>query len=609
MEELTSRIWILDDNTANQIAAGEVVERPVSVVKELVENSIDAGARRVQIEIEDAGRSLIRVTDDGEGLTQPDILIALQRHATSKIAAAEDLFAIRTMGFRGEALPSIASVSEMTIVSRPADAPADEPGSSVRIVGGTVEEIAQIGARAGTSITVENLFYNVPARLKFLKSNATEIGHVTEMVQRFALARPDIAFRLLNQGHEIFASDGSGSLLDACVQVFGRDQARRLVPIDLDRGEIVVAGFVGTPDALRPTRAAQHVFVNRRLVRDRAVIRAIDEGYASVQTIHGAKYPPIVLQIEIDPALVDVNVSPTKTEVRFTRDRDVFSAVYHAVADALVSRGGLVPSIESRFSPGVPEAVPAQQPGLIDFPSRPPATVAGPSGDPSAFRREIYERAHVDPAPPVSSAPSAAPEPEPHRKSLAGLRVLAQTRNMYIVAQAGASLCIIDQHIAHERVLYERLLAGHAAQALPLQRLILPITLELGKHEALVVQGRLDELKRAGFELEPFGGDSFLVRTVPAAIAHRQPETIVREIVDEMVEKSTSRKLLVPAEEVLITASCKMAVKAGDPMTFDEMNGLVSDLLACRNPYTCPHGRPILIELSNDDLDRKFGRI
>ncbi|HEY3332021.1 MAG TPA: DNA mismatch repair endonuclease MutL [Capsulimonadaceae bacterium] len=661
MSEPTSKIQILDENTANQIAAGEVVERPASVVKELVENAIDAGASMVTVELEEAGKALIRVTDDGAGMSQADALIALQRHATSKIRTADDLFAIRTMGFRGEALPSIASVSQVTIVSRPQDAADDEPGISVRVIGGQVDEVAEVGVRSGTSITVENLFFNVPARLKFMKTNSTETSHITEMVQRFALAQPHVGFRLINQGHEIFSSRGTGTLLDACVEVYGRDQARHLVAMELDRGDVKVTGFVGTPQAMRPTRAGQHTFVNRRFIRDRAIMRAIDEGYASVQTIHGTRHAVIVLMIEIDPALIDVNVSPTKTEIRFTRDREIFSAVYHAVADALVERGGLVPNIMAKVtSTPLPDA-PSTQQGFLDVPSMPPATVnyrpasaaslpsrprewgAPYSGDhaapparepfqaaasPEAFRDAVMERAgfggspSTNDAPPVGTTPQpdtapevftdhhGAPPASPHRTQLTSLRVLAQTRNMYILAQSDKALCLIDQHIAHERVLYERLLNGHAAQALAIQHLIIPITLELGKREALVVQARLEELKVAGFELEPFGGETFLVRALPAAVAQRtRPEAVVRAIVDELVEKTASRKLLVPAEEVLITASCKMAVKAGDPMTFEEMHALIDDLLACENPYTCPHGRPIIIELPNDDLDRKFGRM
>jgi len=607
VDELTSHIEILDENTANQIAAGEVVERPASVVKELVENAIDAGASRIVVELEDAGKGLIRVTDDGDGMNQTDIIIALQRHATSKIRTADDLMTVLTMGFRGEALPSIASVSQVTVVSRRRDAPDDQPGASIRVVGGLMDEVAEVGVRSGTSISVEHLFHNVPARLKFLRSNGTETSHITEMVQRFALAQPGISLSLMNEGHEIFSSRGTGSLLDAAVEVYGRDQARHLIPINLSREDIRIGGLVGSPQVLRPTRAGQHTFVNRRFIRDRAVMRAIDEGYASVQTIHGGKHPPIVLMIEMDPSLVDVNVSPTKTEVRFTRDREIFSAVYHAVANALVQEGGLVPNIVAKLTSGAVEPPPEPiQHGLIEYPPRPAATTHAPYQ--AAWPRPSA-LPDFQPNPGPSAVPPPATEHSPHREELTSLRVLAQTRNMYILAQTDKAICVIDQHIAHERVLYERLLKGDAAKALTLQHLIIPITLELGRREALVVSARLAELKQAGFDLEPFGGDSFLVRSVPASIAGRKPEALIREIVDELVEKTTSRKLLVPAEEVLITASCKMAVKAGDPMTFDEMNALVGELLACENPYTCPHGRPIMIDLPNDDLDRKFGRM
>jgi DNA mismatch repair protein MutL len=643
-EEIQSRIQILDENTANQIAAGEVIERPASVVKELVENAIDAGALQVTIELEGAGRDLICISDDGGGMNQADILIALQRHATSKIRSASDLFEIRTMGFRGEALPSIASVSEITIISRPQDAAPDEPGACIAGRGGVVETVEEAGARCGTSIRVANLFYNVPARLKFLKTASTELGHISDMVHRFALAQPQIAFRLIHEGREIFAGGGSGSLIESAAAVFGRDQAKHLVPMDFTRGGVRVAGLIGNQNTLRNNRAAQHTFVNKRFVRDRAITRAIDDGYRSVQTIHGVKHPIAVLNVEIDPSLIDVNVSPTKTEVRFTAERDVFSAVYHAVANALVSEGGLVGQADfsSHPSPPIfkPEKPSAAFMPLFDAPSALPATTRqfepprsfsreyAPS-EPTAQQREefrdaVLERAGIAPAP-VQNAEadpfgdeqpiehpdlrSDAPSPSPHKDKLASLHVLAQTRNMYIIAQTNTALVIIDQHIAHERVLYEQLLSGRASAMLTMQHLIFPISLELGKKESLVVKARLGELQKAGFLLEEFGGDSFVVRAVPAQVAQgTRAESMVREVIDELVEKTTSRKMLVPAEEVLITASCKMAVKAGDPLSFDEMNALIADLLKCENPYTCPHGRPIIVEMSNGDLDRRFGR-
>lgn len=675
MTDKQPKVQILDDTTANQIAAGEVVERPAAAVKELVENALDAGARRVLVELEDGGKALLRVTDDGGGMAQEDAILSLQRHATSKIRNSDDLFRITTMGFRGEALPSIASVSQMTLVTTE-DSQTEQAGTQIRCAGGTLEDVSEVGARTGTSITVENLFYNVPARLKFLKTGPTELGHIVELMQRFALARPDVAFRLMHHGSEVFTSGGRGSLMDACVQVFGRDTARNLVPLDYVGAGLGVSGFIGTPAALKSSRAAQHTFVNRRFVRNKAVTRALDEAYKSVQTLHGSRFPAAVVLIEIDPSQVDVNVSPTKTEVRFTREGDIYAAVYKAVQEALMA-GGLVPTIiqktSSREAPPAPNAGATApdggaglEPGaLLSVPSRPAAHTHQPSHqDTAAFHQAWQERAQSasindDPfddagsfagggTPPgsflatlpltgegKSAGGQSSPLPqgeggaqrregsEPaatgadyRNQDLQSLRVLAQTRNMYILAQTDHALLLIDQHIAHERVLYEKLLAGAegGGTGVPTQRLMLPFTLELSKREALVIEKRLDELRRAGFEMEPFGGDSFVVRSVPASVAQKSlkaqdgPEATLRAIVDEMVEKTVSRKLLLPAEEVLITASCKMAVKAGDPLSFEEMDALIADLLKSENPYTCPHGRPIIVELANGDLDRKFGR-
>ncbi len=640
-----SKVQILDENTANQIAAGEVVERPSAAVKELVENALDAGARRVLVELEEGGKYLLRVTDDGSGMSREDAMLSLQRHATSKIRSADDLFQITTMGFRGEALPSIASVSQMTVVTKSAG---DDEGVGVQIrcAGGTLEEVSEVGARTGTSITVENLFYNVPARLKFLKSSSTELGHIVELMQRFALARPDVAFRLLHSGGEVFASGGGGSQMDACVHVFGRETARHLVPLNHDAAGLRVTGFIGTPAALKGSRSAQHTFVNTRFVRNKAVTRALDEAYKSVQTLHGTRYPAAVVMIDVDPSQVDVNVSPTKTEVRFTREGDIYAAVYKAVGEALMA-GGLVPTIvqkmNTREAPAATapsyssressrERIEREHPTLLAVPSRPAGNTRQEPHDTAAFHEAYQERARQamdedpfeggfsppapNPAPPELGAGGATSGADYRVHNLDTLRVLAQTRNMYILAQTDDALVLIDQHIAHERVLYEKLLAGAegAGGGVPTQRLMMPFTLELSRREALVVEKRLEDLRRAGFDLEPFGGDSFVVRSVPASVAQKHlkaqggPEEVLREIVDELVEKIVSRRLLLPAEEVLITASCKMAVKAGDPLSFDEMNALVADLLRSENPYTCPHGRPIIVELPNGDLDRKFGR-
>ncbi len=630
-------VQILDENTANQIAAGEVVERPAAAVKELVENALDAGARQILVELDEGGKYLIRVTDDGSGMSREDAVLSLQRHATSKIRSADDLFQITTMGFRGEALPSIASVSQMSVTTKLSGEGDEAAGVHIRCSGGILEEVSDIGARAGTSITVENLFYNVPARLKFLKSSSTELNHIVELMQRLALARPDVAFRLLHSGGEVFASGGSGAAMDACVHVFGRETARHLVPLNYESAGLRVTGYIGTPAALKSTKSAQHTFVNKRFVRNKAVSRALDEAYKAAQTLHGAKYPAAVVMIDIDPSLVDINVSPTKTEVRFTGEGDVYSAVYKAVQEALMA-GGLVPTLTQKFTPREAPASERESPKqapLMDVAPRPAGNTRQEPRDMTAFRDAYHDRAQNgfddDPfegtSAPLSTSSPPTPAPQDwgggaatgadyRGHNLDSLRVLAQTRNMYILAQTDDALVLIDQHIAHERVLYEQLLAGAegAGGGVPTQRLMIPFTLELSRRETLAIEQRLPDLRRAGFDLEPFGGDSFVVRSVPASVAQKHlkaqngPEEVLRQIVEELVEKTVSRRLALPAEEVLITASCKMAVKAGDPLSFDEMNALVSNLLRSENPYTCPHGRPIIVELPNGDLDRKFGR-
>jgi len=656
MPNASHKVQILDDTTANQIAAGEVIERPAAAVKELVENALDAGARQVVVELEEGGKRLLRVTDDGSGMGQADAVLALQRHATSKIRSADDLFRITTLGFRGEALPSIASVSQLTLLTKEAGQDA-LAGTQLRCAGGILEDVSEVGARAGTSISVENLFYNVPARLKFLKTASTELGHIVDLMQRFALARPDVALRLMQGSGEVFASGGSGSLMDACVHVFGRDTARHLVPLSFDGAGLRVTGYIGTPAALKSTRSSQHTYVNKRFVRSKAITRALDEAYKSVQTLHGTRFPAAVVLLDIDPAHVDVNVSPTKTEVRFTRESDIYSAVYKAVQEALLA-GGLVPTIIQKATVR-PEDTPrassrwdADAPApLLSVPPRPPAQT---HQDTASFHEAWQERARAvrpaddDPfddagsfaggsgidtatlpgrlpvSPPFATLPpldDEAPAPATMGSDYRGqdakqVRVLAQTRNQYILAQTDNALLLIDQHIAHERVLYEKLLAGAegGGAGVPTQRLMLPFTLQTSRREALVLETRLADLARAGFDLEPFGGDAFVVRSVPASVAssplkaQASPEATLRAIVDELVEKTVSRRLLLPAEEVLITASCKMAVKAGDPLSFEEMDALVADLFRSDNPYTCPHGRPIIVELPNTDLDRKFGR-
>ncbi len=615
-------VVLLDENTANRIAAGEVIERPSSVVKELVENALDGGATRIEVELREGGKRGIVVRDNGCGMTREDAVLALQRHATSKIRSADDLFAIRTLGFRGEALPSIASVSDLRLVTK---RPEDEAATEIVVRGGEIAHVGDAGAPDGTTVTVENLFASVPARLKFLKTTQTELNQTVDLLHRLMLAYHRTAFRLAHDGYEMIAYPGAPDPLHAVAAVWGRDVAREMVPVRYESPALLVRGWVSKPSLSKATRSAQATFVNGRFVRSRTITHAFDSAFKHLMTTE--RHPVMALFVEIAPSLVDVNVHPAKVEVRFTRDGDVYGAVHRAVQSALLT-GGLVPEVAAqpslpRPAPGaaLPPRAALSSYGRVEVPLAPPAPGYPPEGGGNGGAGEVAL------AVPLSGTPGCPPgggvigggggQAETYLgfdgQRIGRLRVLAQSRNTYIVAETDDALLLIDQHIAHERVLYEQMMngAGGAAErwGVVAQHLALPQTLELGPREARVALERLPALARAGFVLEPFGGETFVVRAVPATLAHKDYLGVLRVIIDEMAEASLARRLLVPHETAIIMASCKMAVKKGDPLTLDEMTRLLSDLAKMKNPFTCPHGRPILLSLPHREMDRKFHRI
>jgi DNA mismatch repair protein MutL len=617
-------INLLDDTTANQIAAGEVIERPSSVVKELVENSLDAGATRIEVELEEGGKRRILVRDNGCGMGREDAILALQRHATSKIASADDLFAIRTLGFRGEALPSIASVSDFRILTKQKE---DDAATEVIVSGGEIQRVEDAAGPDGTTITVANIFFNTPARLKFLKTTQTELNQTVEMIHRLVLAYHRVAFRLVHDGYEVIAYPGSSDPRVAVAAVWGRDAAREMVPLTYKTATLSVSGFVSKPSLTKATRSAQVTFVNGRFVRSRAINHAFDSAFKQLMTTD--RHPVTALFVDIAPELVDVNVHPTKIEVRFSREGDVYAAVHKAVQNALMT-GGLMPDVVVQPSLSIGSARPVVSPAN---PPRAALSSFGQSTVPLPADSTTDQSLLQSPDPlllpdtPYSipsnqqTAPDAQPPAPSHENAYIGfdghrigrLRVIGQSRNTYIVAETEDALLLIDQHIAHERVLYEQMLNGAAESAqrwgVIAQHLALPQTIHLGAREAKVAAERLEALARAGFLLEPFGGETFVVRTVPAVIADKPYLEVLREIVEEMTAESLVRRLVVPHETAIIMASCKMAVKKGDPLTIDEMTRLLADLAAMRNPFTCPHGRPILLSLSHREMDRKFHRI
>lgn len=590
------KVRLLDSHTVNQIAAGEVVERPASVVKELVENALDAGATRIEVELCDSGRTLISVSDNGSGMSLEDAKTALQRHATSKISSADDLLGVVSLGFRGEALPSIASVSRLTLST----AEVDGLRQVLHVEGGACREpVAQAGPK-GTEIRIEDLFYNTPARLKFLKSDTTELAACLEGLMRYAVGYPSVALSVTHNGQSALKTSGSGDPLEAVADVWGREVARSLAEVDTTVAGLRVRGFVSAPHMTRPTRAYQYVFVNGRPVRSRTLTAALDQAYRDLTP--DKRYPAIILFMEVDPARVDVNVSPTKSEVRFQQEGQAFDALRYSIRSALTEHG-MMPSAEGIAAANealaavtraleTPSLVSSPQPGIFEASIRAQMPLESTATDLSAF----------------VAPPSLTPEKYPFSDLLDDLRVLGQIMNTFIIADTRRGLVILDQHVAHERILYEYLCGLKGPSAIEKQNLLSPETLHLDKRASVMLRERLDEIVRVGFELEPFGGESFLVRAVPAALRGKNAMKVLRDLVDELVDSAVARKLTPTREQIWITSACKMAVKAGDPLSHAEMEKLITDLATTENPYMCPHGRPITVTLTREELLRKFKR-
>jgi DNA mismatch repair protein MutL len=577
VQTVLRQIRLLDPHTVNQIAAGEVVERPASAVKELVENALDAGASRVQIHLEQAGRKLISVADDGSGMDLESAQMALQRHATSKIGSADDLLAVETLGFRGEALPSIASVSRLSLSS------GDQDGLRHVLVvdGGSVSVGAAESGPVGTTVTVEDLFFNTPARLKFLKTDATELATVVEAVSKYAVSRPSVVFRLTHGPTVLVETSGSGDALTALAEVWGREAARALAPVDAFNGTARVTGYVSPPHYTKPNRNWYWLYVNGRPVRSKTITAALDQAYRSLTP--EKRFPLAVLDVHIDPAKVDVNVSPTKSEVKFHQDGAVFDVVRRAVTSALLAHG-MVPDAESV--------------------SRANEALVAAGGDMRSAAVQLAMMVHSS----ATSAPVLNTEGRSMPDLVKGLKVLGQIADTFIVAENDSALLIIDQHVAHERVLYERLRDSRGAVPIEVQTLLTPETLHLDRKTAELIAEKLDELKAVGFDLERFGGDSFLVRSVPAAVRGRTAMQLLKDLAEELADGTASGCLMPARDEILILCSCKMAVKAGDKLGFAEMERLVQDLALTENPYLCPHGRPITVVMPKSDLMRRFKR-
>ena len=589
------RINRLPPELANQIAAGEVVERPASAVKELVENSLDAGAARVTVAVELGGKRLIRVEDDGEGMSPGDAELAVERHATSKIGSLDDLAAIGTLGFRGEALPSIASVSRLRLRTRARGA---STGVEVRVSGGALAGVTEAGLPEGTSVEVRDLFYNVPARRKFLKSDGAETGHISRALTQLALAHFAVGFRLQSGPRTVFHYPPAADLAERFFQVYG--DRRDLVDVRKEAGGIRLYGRAAALAGDAPTRGPQHLFVNGRAVRDRTVLHAVNEAYSRA-TIK-PRSPEVHLFVELPAARVDVNVHPTKAEVRFLEQSLVHEVVRRAMADALGQQ--VVPEVPlAGGAPRGAEPLAAALPGVVAGMAA--ASRWAPVTD--VFRRPGPEG--VPPAGVRESPPGAPGEPAPASGAeQAPLIPLGQFRDTFIIAVDNDGVVIVDQHVAHERILHEQVLARLADGVLESQRLLEPLLIALpaGAREALQAHGGL--LARLGFEIHPFGGDSVQVTAAPALLGPGDCEAAVRALAEDLDGLDDGAAVSEALGRVAASTACHAAVKANDRLTLEKMTWLLQELRRTAYSTVCPHGRPVLLRLTREELEKRFER-
>jgi DNA mismatch repair protein MutL len=590
-----AKIQRLPVDLANQIAAGEVVERPASVVKELVENSLDAGARRIVVTTEFGGKRLVRVEDDGEGMDAGDARLALERHATSKIRVSSDLAAIATLGFRGEALPSIASVSHLTLRTR---ARGLAVGTEIRVHGGAVASVTDAGCPDGTRIDVEDIFYNLPARRKFLKSDAAEAGQVSRIVSQLALGAWPVGFSLVAAGRRVFDCPPAASALERLFQIYG--DVSDLIELRKEAGGLVVTGYLAPLAETGPKRGPQNVFINGRLVRDRTIAHAIADAY-SIASIK-ERSPEVHLFIAMPLDAVDVNVHPTKAEVRFREQSFVHEVVRRAVADALgqAPAPALTLTGTPNFGGPVGETIPI--PGVLAggfYPSR----WRGPV--PDAHWRGGAEA----PPPQTYTAPVAPNAPVAPDAVFAPLIPLGQFRDTFIIAVDAEGVAIIDQHVAHERVLYERTLERLTSGRLESQRLLVPMLVEMSAAAREALMTRAGDLERLGFEVEEFGGDALRVSAVPGLLGTSDAAETLRALADDLEGLDRGSPAEAALKQMSATIACHAAVKANYPLTYEKMVHILSELAATAYSTVCPHGRPVLLRLTRREIEKNFQRI
>jgi len=579
-----SIIKVLSENLVNQIAAGEVVERPASVVKELVENSLDAGADKISIEVKDGGKTLIRITDNGKGMNREDLEMSVQRHATSKITDEKDLWKITTMGFRGEALASIASVSKFTIKTKESGSVA---GYQLDSNGGETVSIQEVGMSDGTQIEINDLFFNTPARQKYLKKDSTELSHITSSVNTVALANPGISFKVIHNGKIVSDYPKSSDLLSRIAAIFGNATSDAMIPLYYGGTDIGIDGFVGKPAISRSSSQHQYFFVNGRPIQHFVLANTIKSAFHSM--LMENKKPVFVINIQIDPALIDVNVHPRKIEIRFEDQQYMIRTIYNVVKTA-VEKADLIPKGFTESRRYMSESFPVRR----------------PEGDssPMSFSSKDVHQNMMD----FSSHVSSDRDVQPLEEEDVSIKAITQVANSYIVAQNSEGLVLIDQHAAHERVRYEELMNEFENQKKSIQPLLVPLQMELSGDEKSLIEDNLEVFSNLGFEIEEFGGNTFIVRGTPACLASEDLDSVIKGVLDDIIEQRSPSKFQGKVEEILTYMSCRSAIKFGKPLTLGEMQSLIDQMEDLKRPYTCPHGRPTMVSLTLGELEKMFGR-
>ncbi|EMT45336.1 DNA mismatch repair endonuclease MutL [Anoxybacillus flavithermus] len=605
------KIRKLDDALANKIAAGEVVERPASVVKELVENAIDAHSTIIEVELEEAGLTKIRVVDNGDGLEEEDCFLAFERHATSKIKDEADLFRIRTLGFRGEALPSIASVSHLELKT----STGERPGTFVVLKGGELIQSGRTSSRKGTDIIVSHLFFNTPARLKYMKTIHTELGHIVDVMNRLALAHPHISFRLTHNGKQLFYTNGNGDVRQVLAAIYGFEVAKKMVAIHAETIDFTIDGYVSLPEVTRASRNYMTTIVNGRYVKNYPLYKAIEEGYHTLLPI--GRHPIAFLNIAMDPLLVDVNVHPAKLEVRFSKEGELNELVQHAIRDVFQKKT-LIPEVTvSRVEkPRTEQQTFSFQHVVKESNNVPQRTISYSELEKKADERIAFEKNEKRASEVNTESLNVENLEPPHvekleeidQQRIPPLYPIGQMHGTYILAQNENGLYIIDQHAAQERIKYEYFREKLATVTNELQPLLIPLTFTYSSSEYLLIDSHRDELAACGVFLEPFGHNSFIVRSHPQWFPKGEEATIIEEMIQQVLTmKKVDMKQL--REKVAIMMSCKQSIKANQFLRSDEIFALLESLRKTSDPFTCPHGRPIIIHFSTYELEKMFKRV